>query len=50
MNRRREAVAELVADLTLTRPVAFAAVLNALVEAAGEVPDAEWERRWNSRA
>jgi len=50
MKRRREAIAELVADLTLTRPVAFAGVLNALVEAAGELPDPEWERRWNSRA
>lgn len=50
MKRRREAIAELVADLTLTRPVAFAGVLNALVEAAGELPGAEWERRRNSRA
>jgi hypothetical protein len=48
MHRRRVAIAALVADLSLTRPVAFAAVLHALVEAAGEVPDAQWWRQWSS--
>ncbi|MEU4690571.1 MarR family transcriptional regulator [Actinoplanes sp. NPDC023714] len=46
MRRRRSMIADLVADLSLTRPVAFAAVVNALVEAAGDVPDAQWWRRW----
>jgi DNA-binding MarR family transcriptional regulator len=46
MTRRREALAGLVADLSMTRPLAFAATVNALVEAAGELPDAEWWRRW----
>jgi DNA-binding MarR family transcriptional regulator len=47
MTRRREALAALVADLSMTRPVAFAATVNALVEAAGEMPDTEWWRRWD---
>jgi len=46
MSRRRERVAALVAELSLTRPLAFASVLNALAEAAGEISDAEWQRRW----
>ncbi|WP_245922875.1 MarR family winged helix-turn-helix transcriptional regulator [Paractinoplanes atraurantiacus] len=47
MRRRRDRLAELIAELSLTRPLAFASVLNALVEATGEVPDAEWWRRWH---
>ena len=50
MSRRREQVAARVADLALTRPLVFAATLNALAEAAGELPDAEWQRRWESAA
>jgi DNA-binding MarR family transcriptional regulator len=46
MRRRRESLAELIAELSLTRPLAFASVLNALVEAAGEVPDVQWWQRW----
>lgn len=46
MLRRREAIASLVAELSLTRPLAFASVVNSLVEAAGELPDAQWQRRW----
>jgi DNA-binding MarR family transcriptional regulator len=46
MRRRREALAEVIADLSLTRPLAFASVLNALVEAVGEVPDTQWWRQW----
>jgi len=46
MGQRREALAALIADLSLTRPLAFASTLNALVEAAGELPDAEWRQRW----
>jgi DNA-binding PadR family transcriptional regulator len=46
MRRRRERIIELIAELSLTRPLAFASVLNALVEAAGEVPDAQWWQQW----
>jgi DNA-binding MarR family transcriptional regulator len=46
MGRRRDQIAALVADLSLTRPLAFAATLSALAEAAGELSDAEWQRRW----
>jgi DNA-binding MarR family transcriptional regulator len=46
MLRRRDTIGALVSDLSLTRPLAFASVLNALVEAAGELTDAEWRRRW----
>jgi DNA-binding MarR family transcriptional regulator len=46
MRRRREALAEAIAELSLTRPLAFASVLNALVEAVGEVPDAQWWDQW----
>lgn len=46
MNRRHQELAALVADSSLTRPVAFAGTLNALVEAAGELPDAQWWQRW----
>jgi DNA-binding MarR family transcriptional regulator len=48
MSRRRDEVAALVADLSLTRPPAFAATLNALAGAAGELSDAEWQRRWEN--
>lgn len=46
MRSRRTALAELVADVSLTRPLAFAAVANALVEAAGEQSEAQWWQRW----
>lgn len=46
MRRRREALATVIAELSLTRPLAFASVLNGLVEAVGEVPDAQWWRQW----
>jgi DNA-binding MarR family transcriptional regulator len=44
--RRREGLAELVAALPMARPLTFASVLNALVEAVGEVPDTQWWRQW----
>lgn len=50
MRRRRDTVAQLIAELSLTRPMAFAAVLHALVEAAGEVPDPQWWQRWEAAA
>jgi DNA-binding MarR family transcriptional regulator len=46
MRRRRESLAALLTELSLTRPLAFASVLNALVEAAGETPDTQWWRLW----
>jgi DNA-binding MarR family transcriptional regulator len=46
MRRRQEALGEVIAELSLTRPLAFASVLNALVEAVGEVPDTQWWRQW----
>jgi DNA-binding MarR family transcriptional regulator len=48
MRRRREILAGLVTDVSLTRPVAFASVVNALVEAAGDVPDARWWQQWSA--
>jgi DNA-binding MarR family transcriptional regulator len=50
MRRRRESLAEVIAELSLTRPLAFASVLNALVEAVGEVPDAQWWQQWQQTA
>jgi DNA-binding MarR family transcriptional regulator len=46
MRRRRATLATMIEELTLTRPLAFAGVLNALVESAGEVSDARWWRLW----
>ncbi|MCO8277644.1 MarR family transcriptional regulator [Actinoplanes sp. TRM 88003] len=48
MRRRRTALSTLIAELSLTRPLGFAAVLNALVEVTGELPDAQWWTRWES--
>lgn len=42
MERRRDAIAALVKDTPLTRPYALTALVNALVESAGELTDAEW--------
>ena len=50
MRHRQAAIAELVRDVSLTRPRAFAAVLHALVEAAGEVPAHRWWRQWEASA
>jgi DNA-binding MarR family transcriptional regulator len=50
MRHRRAAIAGLVSELPMTRPAAFAAVLNALVEAAGEVPASQWQERWEASA
>jgi DNA-binding MarR family transcriptional regulator len=46
LGRRREAIAALVRELSLAHPLAFASVVNALVQAAGEVRDAEWWEQW----
>lgn len=48
--RRRAAIAALVAQLSMTRPLAFAAVLDAVVEAAEEPSDAQWWQRWETAA
>lgn len=50
MRHRRAAIAGLVSELSMTRPAAFAAALNALVEAAGEVPASQWQERWKASA
>jgi DNA-binding MarR family transcriptional regulator len=50
MTLRREAVAALVREVSLTRPMAFASVLHAFVEAAGEVPASVWRQRWEKSA
>jgi DNA-binding MarR family transcriptional regulator len=49
MRLRREAIAHLVRDVSITRPVAFAATLHALVEAAGEASPAEWRSATTSQ-
>ncbi|MEV4703139.1 MarR family transcriptional regulator [Actinoplanes sp. NPDC049316] len=46
MRRRSAEIGALVAELSMTRPIAFAAVIDALVEASGELTDAQWWRRW----
>ncbi|MEV6842818.1 hypothetical protein [Actinoplanes sp. NPDC051411] len=38
----------MIAELALTRPLAFASVLNALVEAVGELPDPQWWQQWET--
>ncbi|MDY7084977.1 MAG: MarR family transcriptional regulator, partial [Actinomycetota bacterium] len=45
MRRRRDILSEMIAELSLTRPLALAATLNALVEASGELPDSQWWHR-----
>jgi DNA-binding MarR family transcriptional regulator len=50
MSRRRKNIALLIAELGLTRPLAFASVVNAIVEAAGELPEAQWRERWAKHA
>jgi DNA-binding MarR family transcriptional regulator len=50
MRHRRAAIAELVSGLPITRPQVFAAVVNALVDAGGEVSAAQWQRRWEASA
>ena len=51
MTRRRgAAIAELIAELSLTRPLALASVLDAVVEAAGEPTDAQWWQLFEAAA
>jgi DNA-binding MarR family transcriptional regulator len=50
MSSRRAAIADLVRQLPMTQPPGFAAMLNAIAEAAGELPDAQWWRRWAESA
>jgi DNA-binding MarR family transcriptional regulator len=46
MRDRREAISALVQEVSMTRPLAFASVLHALLEAAGEVPATRWWQQW----
>lgn len=48
MRHRRDAIAGLVAELSMTKPLAFASVLHALVEAAGEVSGRQWWDQWQT--
>jgi DNA-binding MarR family transcriptional regulator len=48
MRRRREEIAGLVSKISPTHPPAFVSALNALVEAAGELPEAQWWQRWSA--
>lgn len=48
MRRRREAIGAVIAQLSLPTPAAFAAGVNAVVEASGELSDAQWQRRWEA--
>lgn len=50
MQRRRAEIGHLVRELELVRPTAFAGVLHAFVEAAGEVPGPQWWARWKASA
>ncbi|MBX6356831.1 MAG: winged helix-turn-helix transcriptional regulator [Micromonosporaceae bacterium] len=46
MRRRRDELAGLVATVDIPDPQAFAAGLDALVVAGGELPEAQWWQRW----
>jgi DNA-binding MarR family transcriptional regulator len=46
MARRRELLAALVAGLSLEDPVAFAHDTERLAMAAGELPEAQWQKQW----
>lgn len=48
MDRRRDTIADLVANITVSDAEAFSATLQALAEAAGELPEREWQARWHA--
>lgn len=50
MALRREAIADLVRQAAITRPLVLASVLDALVEIAGELPSRQWLQRWENAA
>jgi DNA-binding MarR family transcriptional regulator len=50
MRRRRDEIAALVQSIPVADPQALASGLHALVVAAGELPEAEWWRRWATSA
>lgn len=50
MQHRRTAIAALVQEVSMTRPLTFASVLHALVEAADEPTAAQWWQRWETSA
>lgn len=47
---RRDAIAAMVRELSMTRPLAFASVVHALVEAAGEPSSAQWWHQLDNAA
>jgi DNA-binding MarR family transcriptional regulator len=50
MRRRREEIAALLASVTIPDTQGFAAGLNALVVAGGELPEAQWWQQWATSA
>ena len=50
MRRRRDEIAELVDAVRIADADTFAGTLQALVVAAGELPEAQWWRRWATSA
>jgi DNA-binding MarR family transcriptional regulator len=46
MEHRRRYLAELVASVELPDPEGFAAALESLATAAGELPEPQWQERW----
>ena len=50
MRQRRNDVGRLARAARLRSPAAVASALDAFVEAAGELPEAEWWRRWEVSA
>ena len=50
MRNRRTAIARLVRSMTIEDPEACTLMLNAFVEAAGEVPESSWWQHWRAAA
>ncbi|GAA4707348.1 hypothetical protein GCM10023263_52760 [Phytohabitans rumicis] len=50
MRQRRRAIADLVRSLPIEDPAGLAAALDSFVQAAGEIPEAQWTRRWRASA
>lgn len=50
MRNRRKAISQLVRAMQIEDPEAFAGMLNAFVEAAGEVPESRWWQQWRAAA
>lgn len=50
MRRRRRAIGQMVRATRVEDPVTVARALDALVAAGGELPEAQWWRRWRTSA